>query len=117
GGARGRRGGGRAGGAAGRALAAGRLPVARDFARYARESRAQLGIYARFIYAWYDPGFREVFLRPPHGRPGVEWLRREVVSVLAGSVTPTWRVWAAVRTLLWLARRQRSANRRASAVP
>ncbi|HKA15322.1 MAG TPA: NAD(P)/FAD-dependent oxidoreductase [Myxococcota bacterium] len=107
----------RASRAAERALAAGRLPVARDFARYARESRAQLGIYARFIYAWYDPGFREVFLRPPHGRPGVEWLRREVVSVLAGSVTPTWRVWPAIGTLLWLARRQRSANRRASAVP
>src|SRR5215468_1803187 len=84
--------------------------VANDFARYARESRAQLGIYARFIYAWYDPGFREVFLRPPHGRPGVEWLRREVVSVLAGSVTPTWRVWPAIGTLLWLARRQRQAT-------
>src|SRR5262249_57593560 len=104
GGARGRRGGGRAGGAAGRALAANRLPVARDFARYARESRAQLGVYARFIYAWYDPAFRDVFLRPPHGRPGVEWLRREIVSVLAGSVTPTWRVWPAIGTLLWLAR-------------
>ena len=77
-----------------RALAGGRLPVARDFARYARESRAQLGVYARFIYAWYDPAFREVFLHPPHGRPGVAWLRREVVSVLAGAITPTWRVLA-----------------------
>ena len=100
----------RASAAATRALAGGRLPVARDFARYARESRAQLGVYARFIYAWYDPAFREVFVRPPHGKPGVEWLRREVVSVLAGSVTPTWRVWPAIGTLLWLARRQRRAN-------
>ena len=100
----------RASRAATRALAGGRLPVAGDFARYARESRAQLGVYARFIYAWYDPAFREVFVRPPHGRPGVEWLRREVVSVLAGSVTPTWRVWPAIGTLLWLARRQRRAN-------
>src|SRR5258705_8059979 len=101
--------------AAARALAGGRLPVARDFARYARESRAQLGVYARFIYAWYDPAFREVFMRPPHGRPGVEWLRRELVSVLAGSVTPSWRVWPAIGTLLWLARRQRRANERAGA--
>ncbi len=100
---------------AARALENGRLPVARDFARYARESRAQLGVYARFIYAWYDPAFREVFLRPPHGKPGVEWLRREVVSVLAGSVTPTWRVWPAIGTLLWLARRQRRANQRSGA--
>ena len=105
----------RASGAAVRALAAGRLPVGRDFARYARESRAQLDVYARFIYAWYDPAFREVFLRPPHGRPGVARLRREVVSVLAGSVTPTWRVWPAIGTLLWLARRQRRANARAGA--
>src|SRR5882672_2630330 len=105
----------RASAAAARALADGRLPRARDFARYARESRAQLGIYARFIYAWYDPAFREVFLRPPHGRPGVDWLRREIVSVLAGSVTPTWRVWPAIGTLLWLARRQRRASARAGA--
>jgi flavin-dependent dehydrogenase len=99
--------------AATRALAGGRLPVARDFASYARESRAQLGVYARFIYAWYDPAFREVFMRPPHGRPGVAWLRREVISVLAGSVTPIWRTWPAIAMLLWLARRQRRANARA----
>jgi flavin-dependent dehydrogenase len=103
----------RASDAATRALAGGRLPVARDFARYVRESRAQLDIYARFIYAWYDPAFREVFMRPPHGRPGVAWLRREVVSVLAGSVTPAWRVWPAIATLLFLARRQRRATARA----
>jgi len=104
----------RASDAATRALAGGRLPVARDFARYARESRAQLDIYARFIYAWYDPAFRAVFMRPPHGRPGVAWLRREVVSVLAGSVTPAWRVWPAIGTLLFLARRQRRATARAA---
>jgi hypothetical protein len=56
-----------------------------------------------------------VFLRPPHGRPGVAWLRREVVSVLAGAITPTWRVWPAIGTLLWLARRQRRAMARAGA--
>jgi flavin-dependent dehydrogenase len=105
----------RASEAATRALAGGRLPVTRDFARYARESRAQLGVFARFIYAWYDPAFREVFLRPRHGRPGVARLQREVVSVLAGSVTPTWRVWPALGTLLWLARRKRRANQRAGA--
>jgi flavin-dependent dehydrogenase len=103
----------RASAAATRALAGGRLPVARDFARYARESRAQLDVYARFIYGWYDPAFREVFMRPPHGKPGVALLRREIVSVLAGSVTPTWRVWPAIATLLWLARRQRRVDRRA----
>jgi hypothetical protein len=98
-----------------RALAAGRLPVARDFARYARESRAQLGVYARFIYAWYDPAFREVFMRPPHGRPGVAWLQREVVSVLAGSVTPTWRVCGPRSgRCSGLARRQRRRETRAA---
>jgi hypothetical protein len=96
--------------AATRALAGARLPMARDFARYARESRAQLAVYARFIYSWYDPAFREVFMRPPHGRPGVRWLRREVTSVLAGSVTPVWRTWPAIGMLLWLTRRQRRAN-------
>jgi flavin-dependent dehydrogenase len=100
----------RAARAAGRALASGRAPAARDFARYARETRAQLDVYARFIYAWYDPAFREVFLNPPHGRPGVRWLRREIVSVLAGAVTPTWRVMPAIGVLLLLAHRQRKAN-------
>src|SRR4029453_4027580 len=90
-------------------------PIARDFARYARESRAQLGVFARFIYAWYDPAFREVFLRPRHGRPGVARLQREVVSVLAGAVTPTWRVWPALGALLWLAPPQRRAKEGASA--
>ena len=97
----------RAAEAARRALAGGRAPLQRDFARYARQTRAQLGVYARFIYAWYDPAFREVFLNPPHGKPGVGWLRREIVSVLAGAVTPTWRVLPAIGVLLLLAERQR----------
>jgi hypothetical protein len=67
-------------------------------------------VYARFIYAWYDPAFREVFLNPPHGKPGVRWLRREIVSVLAGAVTPTWRVLPAIGVLLFLAHRQRRSR-------
>jgi flavin-dependent dehydrogenase len=100
----------RAAEAARHALAGGRAPVARDFSRYARQTRAQLGVYARFIYAWYDPAFREVFLNPPHGRRGVTWLRREIVSVLAGAVTPTWRVLPAIGVLLLLAHRQRRSR-------
>ena len=98
----------RAASAAAAALAGGRLPVAADFARYARRSRAELAIYERFIRAWYDPSFREVFIRPDLGRPGVAWLRREIVSVLAGVVTPAWRVRPAIEVLLllaWLRRR------------
>jgi hypothetical protein len=37
----------------------------------------------------------------------VGWLRREIVSVLAGTVTPTWRVRPAIELILWLARLQR----------
>jgi flavin-dependent dehydrogenase len=99
----------RASQAATRALATGRLPVAADFARYARQSRAELSVYAKFIYAWYDPAFRDVFIRPPQGKAAVEWLRREIVSVLAGAVTPSWRVLPAIGTLLLLARLRRRA--------
>jgi len=97
----------RASRAATMALASGRRPRSRDFARYARQSQAELGVYARFIYSWYDPAFREVFMRPPPGRAGVEWLRREVISVLAGAVAPTWRVLPAIEALRLLARLQR----------
>jgi flavin-dependent dehydrogenase len=102
----------RAARAATSALAGGRLPVAADFSRYARRSRAELAVYERFIHAWYDPDFREVFIRPPRGRAGVTWLQREIVSVLAGAVTPSWRVRPAIGVLLWLARaRGRSRSR------
>jgi flavin-dependent dehydrogenase len=111
----------RASRAAAVALAGGRLPVAADFTRYERRCRAELAVYARFIHAWYDPAFREVFIRPPRRRPGVEWLKREIVSVMAGAVTPTWRVRPAIEVLLLLARRRRRARaedeqRRAAAV-
>jgi flavin-dependent dehydrogenase len=88
------------------ALASGRAPVARDFARSVRRSRSEFRVYERFIRAWYDPAFREVFIRPPRGRPGVDFLRREIVSVLAGAVTPAWRARPAIEVLLWLARLQ-----------
>jgi flavin-dependent dehydrogenase len=92
---------------AARSLAKGRLPRARDFAGYARRTRAALWVYSRFIYAWYDPDFRQVFMRPEHGKPGVERLKREIVSVLAGAVTPTWRVLPAIEILLMIARMRR----------
>ncbi|MEM7408743.1 MAG: NAD(P)/FAD-dependent oxidoreductase [Myxococcota bacterium] len=106
----------RASRAALRTLAKARLPVAADFAAYERESRAALGIYAKFIYAWYDPAFRQVFMRPPHDRPGVGWLKREIISVLAGAVLPTWRVRPPIELLLFFARlRARELQREAAA--
>ena len=88
-------------------LAGGRLPRARDFAGYARRSRAVLDVYSKFIYAWYDDDFRAVFMRPPHGKFGVELLKREIISVLAGEVSPTWRVLPAIEILLGMARLRR----------
>jgi flavin-dependent dehydrogenase len=90
--------------AAADALAGGRLPRARDFAGYARRSRGALG-----VYSWYDPAFRTVFLRPRHGLPGVERLKREIISVLAGAVLPPWRARLPMHLLLAIARLQRRA--------
>ncbi|MDJ0846874.1 MAG: tryptophan 7-halogenase [Myxococcota bacterium] len=100
----------RASRAASAALAGGGLPTARSFARYARRTRSALWVYGSFIYAWYDPAFRAVFMRPPHGKRGVELLKREVVSVLAGAVSPTWRALPAIATLRLLARLRRAAG-------
>jgi flavin-dependent dehydrogenase len=93
--------------AADASLAGGRLPRARDFARYVRRTRAVLDVYSKFIYAWYDDDFRAVFMRPPHGKWGVELLKREIISVLAGEVSPTWRVLPAIEILLGMARLRR----------
>ena len=41
---------------------------------------------------------------------GVEWLKRAIVSVLAGAVSPTWRVLPAIEILLMIARLQRRAE-------
>ncbi len=94
------------------ALARGRRPRARDFAGYARRSRAALGVYSKFIYAWYDPAFRAVFLRPRHGLPGVEFLKREIISVLAGAVLPPWRARLPMQVLLAIAGLNRRARPR-----
>jgi len=85
-------------------LAGGRLPRERDFAGYVRRTRSVLGVYSKFIYAWYDDDFRAVFMRPPQGKWGVELLKREIISVLAGEVSPTWRVLPAIEILLGMAR-------------
>jgi flavin-dependent dehydrogenase len=99
---------------ASQSLAGGRLPSRRDFARYERRSRAALRVYSKFIYAWYDPDFRAVFMRPPHGKWGIGFLKREIISVLAGFVLPTWRVLPAIGVLLAFARLRRAENRGAN---
>jgi flavin-dependent dehydrogenase len=96
--------------AADASLAGGHLPRERDFAGYARRTRAVLAVYSKFIYAWYDDDFRTVFMRPPHGKWGVELLKREIISVLAGEVSPTWRVLPAIEILLGMARVRRLAR-------
>lgn len=70
---------------AARALRGGRIPIARDFRPFVRRSRAALAVFSKFIYAWYDDGFREVFMHPPD-RPGVRLLKRHIISLLAGDV-------------------------------
>jgi flavin-dependent dehydrogenase len=93
----------RASRAAAAALAGGRLPRARDFARYVRRSRSSLGVFSQFIHAWYDPAFREVFMRPDRRRPGVARLEREIRAVLAGAEQPAWRARLAIQILSWIA--------------
>lgn len=99
-----------------KALAAGRAPRAADFAGYARKSRAALRVYSRFIYAWYDPYFRQVLMRPPRGRPGVELLKREVLAVLAGTELRPWRALPAIGLLQMFARLRRAAEPSAQGV-
>ena len=94
------------------ALGRDRLPRAGDFASYARVTRSALRTYSKFIYAWYDPAFRKIFMRPARGVPGVELLKREIISVLAGAVSPSWRVLPAMQLLLTIARLRRWADRR-----
>jgi flavin-dependent dehydrogenase len=104
----------RASRAAAAALAGGRLPRAGDFRAYARQSRASLRVYAKFIVSWYDPAFREVFMRPRTDLPGVPRLKREIISVLAGVESPTWRVLPAMGVLLGLTRLRRASRRGAA---
>lgn len=93
----------RASRAADAALRDGRLPVARDFDRYVRKSRASVKVFSKFIHAWYHPPFREVFIEPPELR-GIGWLRREVTSILAGHESPTWRTLPVLGLLVQLSR-------------
>jgi flavin-dependent dehydrogenase len=97
----------RAARAATAALAKGRSPRAADFSRYARTTDAAIGVYSKFIYAWYDPDFRAVFLRPLHGSFGVDRLKREVLSILGGVELPAWRALPSIYALLLLARLSR----------
>lgn len=96
-----------------RALRGGRLPVAGDFAGYQRRVRGALKVFTKFIYAWYDPYFRLVFMHPPHDKPGVALLKREIIAVLAGDVFRPWRVLPAIQILLWLGKLREWGERRA----
>lgn len=93
----------RASRAADRALAGGRVPTAKDFQRYVRKTRASQKVFSKFIYAWYDPAFREVFIQPPENR-AIGWLRGEIASVLAGAEAPSWRALPIIHLLIQLAR-------------
>jgi len=96
-----------AAGAAVHALARQRPVRARDFVRYARSAGRSFDLFSRLVYAWYDPAFRRVFIRPPGKGLGVPWLRREVVRVLAGDLSAPWRARFAVQALLVLASLER----------
>jgi flavin-dependent dehydrogenase len=87
-----------------RALAADRLPEASDWSRYLRAQKTALAAFSMFIHAWYDPAFRQNFMRPPHGNRGIEWLKRRVTSVLAGDVFVPWRALPPIYTMLALAK-------------
>jgi hypothetical protein len=54
-------------------------------------------------------------MRPPRGKLGVELLKREIISVLAGAVSPAWRALPAIELLLLFARLRRRAAQRAGA--
>ncbi len=66
--------------------------TARHFAKYAAKVKETLHVFSHFIYAWNDPYFRALFLTQPAEGPVVGRMRREVVSMLAGNVWPSWRV-------------------------
>lgn len=94
-----------------RALRGGRRPRQRDFRDYARRAGGAFDTFSRFIRAWYDPAFRRVFMRPPARRPGVAYLRREIVGVLAGDVFRPWRRRLAIEVLLLIAGLERRRGR------
>jgi flavin-dependent dehydrogenase len=96
-----------------RVLRRGRLPTRADFLAYEKRTRRALFVFSRFIYAWYDPWFRQVFMRPPHHRPGVALLKRHIVAVLAGDVYRPWMVLPPIYLLLLFAKiRQLTAPRK-----
>ncbi len=95
-----------------RALARpGRRPRRRDFRAYERRARTALEVFRTFIYAWYRPAFRKVFMRVPRGRPGVEWLYQEILAVLAGDVFSPWRAYPPIYMLLAISKAQALADR------
>jgi flavin-dependent dehydrogenase len=95
-----------------RALARGdgRVPTG-SFRSYERRAATALRVFRLFIYAWYRPEFRKVFMRIPRGRPGVEWLYEEILSVLTGHVYNPWRALPPIYLLLGIARIQAFADR------
>jgi len=99
--------------AADKSLTKRRLPQRRDFRGYERRVRSALNVFSKFIYAWYDPGFRASFMRPPHHLKGVGHLKRHIIAVLAGDVFQAWRVLPPIGFLLLASRmRTRSEERK-----
>ncbi len=93
------------------ALARPDRPRRRDFRGYERSARTALKVFRTFIYAWYRPEFRTVFMRVPRGRPGVEWLYAEILAVLAGDVFNPWRAYPPIYMLLAISKAQALADR------
>lgn len=89
----------------------GRRPTRRDFRAYEKRARTALGVFRTFIYAWYRPEFRTVFMRVPRGRPGVEWLYTEILAVLAGDVFNPWRAYPPIYMLLAISKAQALADK------
>jgi flavin-dependent dehydrogenase len=83
----------------------------RDFRAYERGARTALSVFRKFIYAWYRPEFRRVFMRVPHGSPGVAWLYKEILAVLAGDVYNPWRALPPIYALLGISKLQLLADR------
>lgn len=100
---------------AGPVLRGGRTLAARDFAGFEKHVRATLRRFRRFILAYYDPAFVEVF----SGDPPLEMFRSAIVSILAGGVhdrDP--RIWVGEKAFfLAMARERRLARRGKKTLP
>ena len=72
------------------------------FRRYQREMRRRQGIYFKFIYGWYRPGFLELFFSPTEKFKMLD----AIVSLLSGEPA-NWRVRMRMQLLFLLAQLNR----------